>query len=74
MFFDAAPAGKKFGGVLVDVRTAEPPYRVGETVVAQFVGANPRVSLTFDLLKTLGILMDFLFCCTRIICDWRVRS
>ncbi|KAK1236287.1 hypothetical protein PQX77_000448 [Marasmius sp. AFHP31] len=40
--FDAAPIGKKFGDVLTDVRTIG-PYQAGETVIAQFVGANPRV-------------------------------
>lgn len=39
--FDAAPIGKIFGSVLADVNTI--PYNAGDTVVAQFVGANPRV-------------------------------
>ena len=42
--FDAAPAGKKFGDVLVDVRWPG-SYSVGETVSAEFVGANPRVRI-----------------------------
>ncbi|KAG5653121.1 hypothetical protein H0H81_002188 [Sphagnurus paluster] len=43
---DAAPIGKKFGGVLVDVKTTA--YRAGEVVSAQFVGANPRNNLRLD--------------------------
>jgi len=53
--FDAAPLGKKFGAVLTDVSSS---YRVGQTVSAQFVGANPRNNLrhggtflTVDILK-----------------------
>ncbi|KAI0692157.1 Neutral/alkaline nonlysosomal ceramidase [Cytidiella melzeri] len=38
---DNAPIGKKFGDVLIDVNTAS-AYQAGETVFAQFVGANPR--------------------------------
>ncbi|KAJ7124486.1 Neutral/alkaline nonlysosomal ceramidase [Mycena epipterygia] len=38
--FDAAPIGKSFGQVLIDV--AKTAYKAGDTVVAQFVGANPR--------------------------------
>lgn len=41
--FDAPPIGKKFGAVLTDVQTST-PYRAGNIVSAQFVGANPRVS------------------------------
>ncbi|KAI0343537.1 Neutral/alkaline nonlysosomal ceramidase [Trametopsis cervina] len=37
---DNAPIGKKFGDALVDV--AKTPYKAGDSVVAQFVGANPR--------------------------------
>jgi neutral ceramidase len=40
--FDAAPIGKSFGQVLIDV-VKTTAYKVGDTVVAQFVGANPRV-------------------------------
>jgi hypothetical protein len=40
--FDAAPIGKSFGDVLINV---QPAYSRGDTVVAQFVGANPRVSI-----------------------------
>ncbi|KAG6876987.1 hypothetical protein C0993_011300 [Termitomyces sp. T159_Od127] len=40
--FDAAPVGKTFGDVLVDVNTTM--YRAGDTVSAQFVGANPRAA------------------------------
>ncbi|KAG5641221.1 hypothetical protein DXG03_005696 [Asterophora parasitica] len=47
--FDATPIGKKFGAVLVDVKTS-PAYRAGDKVSAQFVGANPRVSTV--LVKT----------------------
>ncbi|KAF5374642.1 hypothetical protein D9615_008931 [Tricholomella constricta] len=45
--FDSAPIGKKFGAVLVDVKTS-PAYHAGETVSAQFVGANPRVQYAFE--------------------------
>ncbi|KAF9258342.1 Neutral/alkaline nonlysosomal ceramidase [Marasmius fiardii PR-910] len=45
--FDAAPIGKSFGDVLTDVRTSS-PYRVGETVIAEFVGANPRNNLRLE--------------------------
>lgn len=38
---DGTPIFKKFGQVLEDV---EAKYRLGDTVVAVFVGANPRVS------------------------------
>ncbi|KAJ6579640.1 ceramidase [Mycena vulgaris] len=45
--FDAAPFGKSFGQVLIDVvKTAA--YKVGDTVVAQFVGANPRNNLRLE--------------------------
>ncbi|KAK0446984.1 Neutral/alkaline nonlysosomal ceramidase [Desarmillaria tabescens] len=40
--FDAAPIGKHFGDVLTDVKAS---YAVGDTVTAQFVGANPRNNL-----------------------------
>ncbi|KAK0212090.1 Neutral/alkaline nonlysosomal ceramidase [Desarmillaria ectypa] len=40
--FDAAPIGKHFGDVLTDVKAS---YTVGDTVTAQFVGANPRNNL-----------------------------
>jgi neutral ceramidase len=51
--FDAAPIGKSFGQVLIDVvKTAA--YKAGDTVVAQFVGANPRVrARSFSLLLLL---------------------
>jgi neutral ceramidase len=39
--FDTAPIGKTFGAVLVDVE--DTAYHAGDTVTAQFVGANPRV-------------------------------
>ncbi|KAK7471947.1 hypothetical protein VKT23_000053 [Stygiomarasmius scandens] len=45
--FDAAPIGKKFGDVLTDVRTTG-AYRAGDTVFAQFVGANPRNNLRLE--------------------------
>ncbi|KAL0955527.1 hypothetical protein HGRIS_001765 [Hohenbuehelia grisea] len=44
--FDAAPIGKRFGAVLTDVKST--PYRAGDTVRAQFVGANPRNNLRLD--------------------------
>ncbi|KAJ7062780.1 Neutral/alkaline nonlysosomal ceramidase [Mycena amicta] len=44
--FDAAPIGKSFGQVLVDV--AKTPYTAGQTVSAQFVGANPRNNLRLE--------------------------
>jgi len=40
--FDAAPIGKTFGAVLSDVSKS---YTTGQTVSAQFVGANPRNNL-----------------------------
>ncbi|KAK7053720.1 Neutral/alkaline nonlysosomal ceramidase [Favolaschia claudopus] len=43
---DAAPIGKSFGQVLVDV--AKTAYKAGDTVVAQFVGANPRNNLHLE--------------------------
>ncbi|KAL0572394.1 hypothetical protein V5O48_009572 [Marasmius crinis-equi] len=45
--FDAAPIGKKFGDVLIDVKTSS-SYRAGDTVFAQFVGANPRNNLRLE--------------------------
>ncbi|KAF8959977.1 Neutral/alkaline nonlysosomal ceramidase [Flammula alnicola] len=45
--FDAAPIGKKFGAVLTDVNTAA-AYHAGDTVSAQFVGANPRNNLRLE--------------------------
>ncbi|KAF8058537.1 Neutral/alkaline nonlysosomal ceramidase [Lyophyllum atratum] len=45
--FDSAPIGKKFGAVLVDVKTS-PAYRAGDKVSAQFVGANPRNNLRLE--------------------------
>ncbi|KAJ7066898.1 Neutral/alkaline nonlysosomal ceramidase [Mycena belliarum] len=44
--FDAPPIGKSFGQVLVDV--AKTTYKAGDTVVAQFVGANPRNNLRLE--------------------------
>ncbi|KAF9558125.1 ceramidase [Agrocybe pediades] len=44
--FDAAPIGKKFGAVLTDVNNT--PYHAGDTVSAQFVGANPRNNLRLE--------------------------
>ncbi|KAG6877927.1 hypothetical protein C0992_008967 [Termitomyces sp. T32_za158] len=44
--FDAPPIGKSFGAVLVDVNST--PYLVGDTVSAQFVGANPRNNLRLE--------------------------
>jgi neutral ceramidase len=38
--FDSPGAGHNFGDVLIDVHSS---YTVGQTVWAQFVGANPRV-------------------------------
>jgi len=40
--FDSAGIGHKFGDVLVDV-PGSPTFKAGQTVSAQFVGANPRV-------------------------------
>ncbi|ESK90041.1 neutral ceramidase precursor [Moniliophthora roreri MCA 2997] len=47
VILDNPPIGKKFGDVLTDVRTSS-PYRVGETVNVQFVGANPRSNLRLE--------------------------
>ncbi|TFK19427.1 ceramidase [Coprinopsis marcescibilis] len=44
--FDAAPIGKKFGDVLQNVNST--PYRAGDKVAAQFVGANPRNNLRLE--------------------------
>ncbi|KAJ6473129.1 Neutral/alkaline nonlysosomal ceramidase [Mycena sanguinolenta] len=44
--FDAAPIGKSFGQVLIDV--AKTAYSVNQTVSAQFVGANPRNNLRLE--------------------------
>ncbi|KAK7691528.1 hypothetical protein QCA50_004927 [Cerrena zonata] len=44
---DAAPIGKKFGDVLIDVSTTS-PYHAGDTVLAQFVAANPRNNLRLE--------------------------
>ncbi|KAI0733823.1 Neutral/alkaline nonlysosomal ceramidase [Fomitopsis betulina] len=44
---DTAPLGKNFGDVLVDVAVGS-PYHTGDTVVAQFVGANPRNNLRLE--------------------------
>ncbi|PFH50435.1 hypothetical protein AMATHDRAFT_60966 [Amanita thiersii Skay4041] len=41
--FDAPPLGQHFGQVLKNVNTT--PYHAGDTVAAQFVGANPRNNL-----------------------------
>ncbi|KIM36782.1 hypothetical protein M413DRAFT_20430 [Hebeloma cylindrosporum] len=45
--FDAPPIGKKFGAVLTDVKTSA-PYHAGDTVSAQFAGANPRNNLRLE--------------------------
>lgn len=45
--FDAAPIGKKIGATLSDVNTAA-PYHAGNTVSAEFVGANPRNNLRLE--------------------------
>ncbi|KZT65421.1 Neutral/alkaline nonlysosomal ceramidase [Daedalea quercina L-15889] len=44
---DTPPLGKNFGDVLVDVEV-DSPYHAGDTVVAQFVGANPRNNLRLE--------------------------
>ncbi|PCH35497.1 hypothetical protein WOLCODRAFT_80219, partial [Wolfiporia cocos MD-104 SS10] len=44
---DHPPLGKKFGDVLIDVNTSS-PYQAGDTVVAQFIGANPRNDLKLE--------------------------
>ncbi|KAI0782937.1 Neutral/alkaline nonlysosomal ceramidase [Abortiporus biennis] len=43
---DNPPIGKKFGDVLADVQTST--YHAGDTVVTQFVGANPRNNLRLE--------------------------
>ncbi|KAJ3485758.1 hypothetical protein NLJ89_g11872 [Agrocybe chaxingu] len=45
--FDAEPIGQRFGNVLTDVSTTA-TYRAGQTVAAQFVGANPRNNLRLE--------------------------
>ncbi|KAH8097107.1 Neutral/alkaline nonlysosomal ceramidase [Cristinia sonorae] len=47
VILDNAPIGQKFGQVIADVVT-NAPYHVGDTVVAQFVGANPRNNLRLE--------------------------
>ncbi|OCH91072.1 Neutral/alkaline nonlysosomal ceramidase [Obba rivulosa] len=47
VIFDSPGLGQKFGGVLADVDTVS-PYSAGDTVVAQFVGANPRNNLRLE--------------------------
>lgn len=42
---DSPPLGKEFGNVLTDVAS---PYRIGTTVKAVFVGANPRNNLRLE--------------------------
>lgn len=44
--FDAPPIGKSFGSVLTNVNST--PYHAGDTVHAQFVGANPRNNLRLE--------------------------
>ncbi|KAJ7136165.1 Neutral/alkaline nonlysosomal ceramidase [Mycena epipterygia] len=44
--FDAAPSGKSFGHVLIDVTTTA--YHAGSTVLAQFVGENPWNNLRLE--------------------------
>ncbi|CAA7260368.1 unnamed protein product [Cyclocybe aegerita] len=45
--FDAEPIGQRFGNVLTDVSTTA-TYSAGQTVSAQFVGANPRNNLRLE--------------------------
>ncbi|THH28983.1 hypothetical protein EUX98_g5201 [Antrodiella citrinella] len=45
--FDGAPFGQQFGQVIADVNTGT-AYKAGDTVVAQFVGANPRNNLRLE--------------------------
>ncbi|KAJ7702808.1 Neutral/alkaline non-lysosomal ceramidase-domain-containing protein [Mycena rosella] len=45
--FDAAPIGKHFGQISKDVVTSE-LYHAGDTVFAEFVGANPRNNLRLE--------------------------
>jgi neutral ceramidase len=47
VLFDAAPIGKTFGNVLVDVDTII-PYKAGQIVYAKFVAANPRNNLRLE--------------------------
>jgi len=47
VLFDAPPLGKAFGAVLVDVN-ANTSYQAGQSVSAQFVGANPRNNLRLE--------------------------
>lgn len=44
--FDAPSLGKGFGSVLANVNST--PYRAGDTVHVQFVGANPRNNLRLE--------------------------
>jgi len=46
VIFDTAPFGRHFGAVLDDVQTTT--YHAGDTVSAQFVGANPRNNLRLE--------------------------
>ncbi|RDB20798.1 Neutral ceramidase [Hypsizygus marmoreus] len=47
VIFDAAPIGKKFGAITTDVKTSS-TYHAGETISAEFVGANPRNNLRLE--------------------------
>ena len=47
---DNPPIGKNFGDILIDVGVRT--YHAGDTVRAQFVGANPRVRFPIALFKT----------------------
>ncbi|KIP08704.1 hypothetical protein PHLGIDRAFT_29473 [Phlebiopsis gigantea 11061_1 CR5-6] len=46
VILDNAPLGKSFGDVMEDV--ASSPFAEGDTVTAQFVGANPRNNLRLE--------------------------
>jgi len=45
--FDSPGIGHNFGDVLIDVHSSS-PYTAGQTVWAQFVGANPRNNLRLE--------------------------
>jgi len=47
VFFDSPGAGQKFGGLLADVPKGS-TFKAGQTVSAQFVGANPRNNLRLE--------------------------
>jgi hypothetical protein len=57
--FDSAGIGHEFGDVLVDVPSSS-TFKAGQTVSAQFVGANPRVRFAASSSRTVTYIIDLL--------------